>query len=97
MNTQQYRRLRHRHRSTRVEVNRKCKHPDKEAELLIEFACRWIPYGGATEEEILVNFGMTKLRFAERLWQVIPKSNCDHEEIRRLASAYPHHRQTISC
>jgi len=32
---------------------------------------------GPTREEILVNFGMTTRRFVERLWQVVPESNCD--------------------
>ncbi|WP_346842804.1 hypothetical protein [Rhodococcus sp. A14] len=50
------------------------------------------PYGGANEEEILVHFGMTQSRFIERLWQVIPESNCAQDEIRNLANAYPHQR-----
>ncbi len=94
MNSQEYRRLRQRRRAAWAEVNHKCKHPDREAELLIEFAGMWAPYGGAAEEEILAHFGMTTRRFIERLWQVIPESNCDQEEIRSLASAYPDHRRT---
>jgi hypothetical protein len=94
MNSEQYRRWRRRRRAAWAEVNRKRKHPDREAELLIEFAVMWTPYGGAAEEEILANFGMTTRRFIERLWHVIPESNCDEEEIRSLVSAYPHHRRT---
>ncbi|MFD6063747.1 hypothetical protein [Rhodococcus wratislaviensis] len=52
------------------------KHRDSEAERLIEFASMWTPYGGPDEEEILVHFGTSWLRFIERLWQVIPDSNC---------------------
>ncbi|QDQ94279.1 hypothetical protein FND50_28275 [Rhodococcus sp. WB9] len=89
MNSQEYRKLRQRRRTLRARVNRERCHPDIEAERLIEFATVWAPYGGATEEEILVNFGMTRRRFIERLWQVIPESNCIQDEIRRLASAYP--------
>ncbi|RYF59570.1 MAG: hypothetical protein EOO27_08820 [Comamonadaceae bacterium] len=89
MNSYEYRQWRLRRRAAWTAVNRKRKHPDAEAEHLIEFAGRWAPYGGATEEEILVTFGMTKHRFIERLWHVIPESNCDHEEKRILASAYP--------
>ncbi|WAM18978.1 hypothetical protein OYT95_41100 (plasmid) [Rhodococcus sp. JS3073] len=91
MNSQEYRRWRQRRRAAWIAINRKRKHPDSEAELLIEFASIWAPYGGATEEEILVNFGMTKHRFIERLWLVIAESNCDLEEIRNLEHAYPSH------
>ncbi|QDQ95387.1 hypothetical protein FND50_34825 [Rhodococcus sp. WB9] len=51
----------------------------------------WAPYGGATEE-ILIHFGMTTRRFIERLWQVVPESNCRQDEIRSLSSAYPRNR-----
>ncbi|WP_308257028.1 DUF3263 domain-containing protein [Rhodococcus rhodochrous] len=63
-------------------------------ELLLEFASRWAPYGGANEGEILVRFGMSRLRFIERLWQIIAESNCAQEEIRSLANAYPRHPRT---
>nr|WP_083849779.1 hypothetical protein [Rhodococcus sp. JVH1] len=94
MNSREYRQWRQRRRAAWIEVNRTPKHPDTEAERLIEFASTWAPYGGATEEEILVHFGMTTRRFIERLWQIIPESNCAREEIHSLASAYPHHRRT---
>nr|WP_241031778.1 hypothetical protein [Rhodococcus koreensis] len=93
MNPAEYRQWRQRRRAAWIEVNRKRIHPDNDAELLIDFARRWAPYGGPAREEILVNFGMTTRRFVERLWQVIPESDCDQEEIRSLASAYPHHRR----
>ncbi|BAH50977.1 hypothetical protein RW1_012_01640 [Rhodococcus wratislaviensis NBRC 100605] len=48
----------------------------------------WVPFGGATEEDILVRFGMSRRRFIERLWQVLAESNCGQDEIRNLASAY---------
>jgi hypothetical protein len=96
MNSQQYRRFIQRRRAAWSADNGKRKHPDNEVELLIEFACKWAPYGGATEEEILVNFGMTTRRFVERLWQVVPESNCDQEAIRGLASAYPCRRMDES-
>jgi hypothetical protein len=86
MNPYEYRQRR---RAAWAESHRKRKHPDYNAERLIEFACMWAPYGGATEEEVLVQFGMATRRFIERLWQVIPESNCAQEEIRSLASAYP--------
>lgn len=91
MNSREYRRWRQRRRAAWLEVDGKRKHPDAEAERLIEFAGMWAPYGGPSEEEILVHFGMTKRRFIERLWQVMPESNCVQDEIRSLVSAYPHH------
>ncbi|SEE83439.1 hypothetical protein SAMN04490220_8605 [Rhodococcus jostii] len=93
MNSRKYSHWRQRRRAAWIEANRPSNHPDPEAERLIEFAVVWAPFGGAAEEDILVNFGMTTRRFIERLWQVIPESNCVQDEIRRLASAYPHHRR----
>ena len=88
MNSREYRQFRQRRHAARRHAHRDRVHPDTEAERLIEFASMWIPFGGATEEEILVHFGMTKRRFIERLWQVLPASNCGQDEIRNLASAY---------
>jgi hypothetical protein len=96
MDSQQYRRWRQRRRAAWNDADRERKHRDTEAERLLEFAILWTPYGGATAEEILVHFGMTIHRFIERLWQVIPESNCTDDEIRTLASTYPRaaHRRT---
>ena len=41
-----------------------------------------------------MHFGMTTRRFSERLWQVIPESNCAQDEIHILVSAYHPHRRT---
>ena len=89
MNSRENRTWPQRRRAAWDEVNRTRKHRDLEAERLIEFASMWAPYGGPNDEEILVHFGMSRLRFTERLWQVIPGANCVLEEIRTLASAYP--------
>lgn len=97
MNIREYRRWRQSCRAASIDDNRTRKHPDAEAEFLIDFASRWAPYGGATEEEILVRFGLTKLLFIERLWKLVPESNCTQDEIRGLATAYPPHwRKTVS-
>lgn len=93
MNSREYRRWRQRRRAAWLDVNSNRRHPDAEAELHIEFASMWAPYGGATEEEILVRFGMTTREFVERLWQIVPESSCDQDEIRNLASAYPYQPQ----
>ena len=89
MNSREYRQWRQRRRAAWIEANRKRNHPDTEAERLIEFASRWAPFGGAPAEEILVHFGMTMRRFIERLWQVIPESNCAQDEILIRARIYP--------
>ncbi|MDI9977212.1 hypothetical protein [Rhodococcus sp. IEGM 1307] len=68
MNSPQWRQRR---RASWIEANRKRTHPDIEAERLIKFATMWAPYKGASEEEISMQFGMTRHRFLERLWQVI--------------------------
>ncbi|AII03350.1 hypothetical protein C8E05_7179 [Rhodococcus wratislaviensis] len=94
MNSREYRRWRQRRRAAWIQANRTRNHPDPEAEHLIEFAMMWAPFGGATEEEILVRFGMTARRFIERLWQVIPESDCAQDDICILATVYPHHRRT---
>nr|WP_080606205.1 hypothetical protein [Rhodococcus opacus] len=91
MNAREYRLFRQRRRVAWIEANRKSIHPDTEAAHLIHFARRWEPFGGATEEEILVQFGMTTHRFIERLWQVLAESHCAEEEILRLARVYPQH------
>ncbi|PBC52109.1 hypothetical protein CJ179_01540 [Rhodococcus sp. ACS1] len=92
MNCHEYRRRRQRRRAASIDVDRK--HRSPEAELLIAFASKWAPYGGATEAEIFVHFGMTSHRFIDRLWQVVPESDCTREELRSLASAYPHYGRT---
>ncbi|WKN60838.1 hypothetical protein HJ581_0045100 [Rhodococcus opacus] len=88
MNSNEYRRWRQRRRAAWIGVSRERKHPDVESQRLIEFAHMWAPYGGASEEEILVRFGMTRSRFIERLWRVVPESNCLPGEILSLTSVY---------
>jgi hypothetical protein len=40
---------------------------------LLTFAISWLPYGGGPEDEILVNFGMTKRRYVNRLREVVDR------------------------
>lgn len=49
----------------------------------------WAPYGGASSEDLLVNFGMTVERFVERLWQLVKEVDCAPETIEVLVAAYP--------
>ena len=90
MNSREYRQWSQRRHAAGREVNNRRIHSDTEAECLIEFASKWAPFGGATEEEILVHFGMTGRRFVELLWQVIPESNCFPSEISILERVYPY-------
>jgi hypothetical protein len=83
--------LRH---ATRDASPRMRKHRDKETAILIGFASMWAPYGGASDDEILVHFGLSRPQFIDRLWQKIPESNCAPEEIQRLAWAYPRRPRT---
>ncbi|RYF46178.1 MAG: hypothetical protein EOO27_39945 [Comamonadaceae bacterium] len=55
-----------------------------EAEQLFHFAQAWAPYGGAPREEILVRFGMTPARFAERLREALSEIPCGPETRRRM-------------
>ncbi|KAF0957191.1 hypothetical protein MLGJGCBP_07906 [Rhodococcus sp. T7] len=81
---------RYRRRIDWIEADRRRNHPDVEAERLIAFASRWAPYGGATEEDVYVHFGLTKGHFIERLWQAVPESSCSQDELSEMARAYPH-------
>ncbi|TQC41707.1 hypothetical protein EEB14_53150 [Rhodococcus sp. WS4] len=95
MNSREYRLLRQRRRVARIEANRKRnRRRDTEAEHLIGFARMWAPFGGASEEDILVHFGLTTHRFIDRLWQAIAESTCAEDEILRLACVYPQHWKT---
>jgi len=41
----------------------------------VTFAKIWAPYGGPTEEETFVRFGMTNLRFSRALWESLTEGN----------------------
>ena len=44
---------------------------DKEDLAIIDLALLWHPYGGPPDEEILVNFGMSELRFRSRVVEIL--------------------------
>lgn len=46
--------------------------PIEDAQIL-DFARRWLPYGGGSPEDILVEFGMTPARYLDRLGRVLDK------------------------
>jgi len=83
MRSREHRRWRQRRRPGKGDEHT---YPESESEDLVAFARMWAPYGGATEEEILVNFGMTPDRFLERLLQILLHSNFTQEETTRLTN-----------
>ncbi|WP_248950065.1 hypothetical protein, partial [Rhodococcus opacus] len=83
-----------RRHAARIEANRRS-HLDTEAAHIIGFARKWAPFGGASEEETLVHFGMTAHRFIDRLWQVIAESDYAEDELPRLASVYPPRERSL--
>jgi hypothetical protein len=40
---------------------------------ILEFARRWLPYGGGSAEDLLVEFGMTPAGYLDRLRRVLDK------------------------
>ncbi|WP_158306516.1 DUF3263 domain-containing protein [Rhodococcus opacus] len=38
---------------------------------ILEFACRWLPYGGPPADEIWIGFGMTAPRYEQRLAKIL--------------------------
>lgn len=40
---------------------------------LLTFAISWLPYGCGPEDEILINFGLTRQRYLERLQDVVER------------------------
>ena len=59
-----------------------------EADRVIQFANTWKPYGGASDEEIFVNFGMTRDRFFRKLWHCMTRVGLDREIATELADPY---------
>ncbi len=59
-----------------------------EADQVIQFANTWQPYGGASDEEIFVNFGMTRDRFFQKLWHCMTRVGLDREIATELADPY---------
>jgi hypothetical protein len=46
---------------------------DRDDHDLLTFAIRWLPYGGGPDDEIFINFGMTRQRDLEQLHEVIQR------------------------
>ncbi len=55
------------------EADRRTRRIDRADHELLTFAISWLPYGGGPEDEMLVNFGMTKRRYLNRLREVVDR------------------------
>ncbi|ANS32237.1 hypothetical protein R1CP_38190 (plasmid) [Rhodococcus opacus] len=95
IDTREYQKLR-RNRHTRQQIQAEYKSRG-EAARFIQFAQAWIPYGGATDEDIFISFGMTRPRFIQKLRHSIIEVNLDAEAVRELADTYPCFRPTSNC
>lgn len=63
--------------------------PPREIEAIIRFACAWAYYGGPPDDELFVQFGVTRTRFAEILHLVIAELDCDPAAWAPLTEMYP--------
>lgn len=90
--TREYQKLR-RNRHTRQQIQAEYKSRG-EAARFIQFAQAWIPYGGATDEDIFISFGMTRTRFVQKLRHSIVEVALDAQAVRELADTYPCFRPT---
>lgn len=45
--------------------------PKTEAQLIVDLALTWYPWGGVPDEEIFVRFGLTELEFYERVFTAL--------------------------
>ena len=47
---------------------------------ILEFACRWLPFGGGEPVDLMVDFGMTPASFAARLARILEGPVAAHLE-----------------
>jgi hypothetical protein len=40
---------------------------------LLNFAISWLPYGGGPDDEILINFGLTRQRYVQRIRELVER------------------------
>lgn len=44
---------------------------DAESSAIVDFAVRWLPFGGPPADDILVEFGISMLTFAQRIEKIL--------------------------
>ena len=57
---------------------------DTDARSLIRFAIRQAPFGGASASELLMAFGVTRMRFVTMLHEALSSKRTDTQSVRRL-------------
>jgi len=64
--------------------------PDFDADHLLGFARRWEPYGGPTDEDTFIQFGMSRARFNRELWEFLIRHDIDLDQTaaEALAATY---------
>lgn len=60
----------------------------QDEDMLVTFAGRWAPYGGAPDEEVFINFGMAMHRFREKLREAVVAGFCDPRTADYLIDVY---------
>ncbi|MCQ4118769.1 hypothetical protein [Rhodococcus tibetensis] len=58
---------------------------------LIEFARRWAAFGGPSDEDILVQFGIDRAEFTHLLARTIDEFFWEAETVRQIVSVYQVH------
>lgn len=51
---------------------------------VVEFARQWAPYGGPSDEDIFIRFGMSRPRFNREVWELLI-----HNDIRLPPEDFP--------
>jgi hypothetical protein len=84
---------RYRRRKAQRRGERQFPRPRKDVEDFIAFARTWAPFGGASDEDVFVKYGMSRAKFVNTLWKCIPESvDCDPQIVQQLLNAYPPER-----
>ncbi len=72
--------------------------PSREELELLAFAKIWIPYGGGSDEEILVNFGLRRDQYLRRLRSILDSFSLDIDpkEAASLRGLIQQHAESVS-
>lgn len=81
-----YRALRAERRRARLDHELRQTHGDSDE--LLRHALSWAPYGGPTEEEIFTRFGISTLRYASKIRQIVHCGGCDENQSAGLLRIY---------
>lgn len=70
---------------------------DREDRAVLLFALRWLPFGGAPQDEVFVEFGMTACQFTERVADLIRRHSAriHPDTVLRLRTACSNGRRLV--